>query len=113
MPSTARRSLPESATDVQEHYSDSWNGDYVRCIKARLPEIDLPLYAKKLGLSERFDPAAHHDIANLIDISFDGPDWWTPPPATQTTYFGYERGDDFLQVLKYSSGYVYFVSTSW
>ncbi len=40
MPSAARRALPESATDIQEYYSDSWNGDFVCLIKAQLPEGD-------------------------------------------------------------------------
>lgn len=113
MPSAARRALPGSATDVREYYSDSWNGDYVRCVRARLPEADLPLYAKHLGLTERFDPVAHASIASMINMSFDGPDWWTPPQAGPTTYFQHKRGDDFLEVLKFSEGYAYFVSTSW
>ena len=113
MPSIARRSLPKSAIDVQEYYSDSWNGDYVRCLKAKLPEADFPLYAKTLGLTASFDPVAHSDIASMINMRFDGPDWWTPPPAEQTTYFRHKLGDDFIQVLKYSSGHAYFVSTSW
>ncbi len=113
MPSAARRALPGSATVVQEYYSDSWNGDYVRCVRAKLPEADFPLYAKHLGLTERFDPVAHADITNMINMSFDVPDWWAPPQAGPTTYFQYKRGDDFLEVLKFSEGYVYFVSTSW
>ena len=69
MPSAARRALPNSATEVQEYYSDSWNGDYVRCVRAKMPEADFPLYAKNLGLTERFDRVAHADIAlSLIHI---------------------------------------------
>lgn len=113
LPSAARRALPDSATDVQEYYSDSWNGDYVRCVRAKLPETDFPLYAKNLGLTERFDPVAHTDIASMINIGVGGPAWWTPPSAGPTTYFQHKRDDDFLQVLKYSGGYAYFVSTSW
>jgi hypothetical protein len=114
VPSAARRALADSATDVQEYYSGSWNGDYVRCLRAKLPEADFPLYAKNLGLTDRFDPVAHADIESMINIGFgDSPAWWTPPVAGPTTYFQHKRGDDFLQVLKFSDGYAFFVSTSW
>lgn len=113
IPSNARRALPKSATDVREYYSDSWNSDYVRCVKAKLPEPDYPLYAKNLGLTERFDPVAHVDIASMINMGIGGaPKWWTPHAAGPTTYFQHKRADS-LQVLKYSSGYAYFVSASW
>lgn len=114
LPSTARRALPKSATEIQEYYSDSWNGDYLRCIKARLPEADFPVYAKKLGLNEQFDPIAHVDIASTLNMGFsDAPAWWTPPVASRTTYFQFIPSNDFLQILNYSGGYAYFVSTSW
>jgi len=113
MPSAARRALPSSAMEVQEFYSDSWNGDYVRCLRAKLPEADFPLFAKHLGLSEHFDPVKDADIASMINMSFGGPDWWRPPQAGPTTYFKYKRGNDFLEVLNYSEGYAYFVSTAW
>lgn len=114
MPSGARRALPNSATEVQEYYWDSFNGDYERSVKARMPEKDFPLYARNLGLSVRFDPVVHADIASKISMHIPGaPSWWTPPPAGPTTYFRYEKGHDWLQALAYSEGYAYFVSTSW
>jgi hypothetical protein len=70
MPSGAGRALPESATEVQEYYRDSWNGDYVRCLRAKLPEADFPLYAKNLGLTERFDPAAKSKPRNVPNWGF-------------------------------------------
>lgn len=56
LPSGARKALPRSASDVREYYSGSWNGDYARCIKAKLPEADVANYARNLGLTTRFDP---------------------------------------------------------
>ena len=113
VPSRPRRALPYSATQVQEYYSDCWNGDYIRLVKAKLPEADYPRYARNLGLTNRFDPIAHADIADHIMMSFGGPGWWTPPAPSRTTYFAYKRGDCFIEVLKYSEGYVYFVSSAW
>ena len=114
VPSTARRSLPQSAAGIQEFYSSSWNGDYVRCIKARLTEADLSIYAKKLGINDQFDPIANTDIASTINMGFlDAPAWWTPPLASRTTYFQSKQNSHYLEILKYSEGYVYYVSTSW
>ena len=113
-PSAARRALPESATDIQEYYSDSWNGDFVRLIKARLPEGDYEEYAKALNLSTRFDDSKHADIRSTIDISVgDSPAWWDPPRSSGTTYFDIVKGDDCVQTLKYSNGTVYMLIVSW
>ncbi|HEY5742081.1 MAG TPA: hypothetical protein VIS99_06020, partial [Terrimicrobiaceae bacterium] len=35
-----RRALPSSASEIQEYYDDSWNGDFVRLVKAPLPATD-------------------------------------------------------------------------
>lgn len=114
LPSVARKALPMSATNVREYYSGSWNGDYVRCLKAKLPEADVPTYAGNLGLTNRFDPVAHGSISGKINTGIGGaPSWWTPPQASPSTYFNYTPGKDGLQVLTYSGGYVYFVSAVW
>ena len=114
MPSAARRALPKSATDIQEYYSDSWNGDFVRLIKARLPKDDYEEYAKALDLSTRFDESTHADIRSMIDIGAgDAPAWWDPPPSSSTTYFDHVRGDDYVKTLKYSNGTVYLFIGSW
>jgi hypothetical protein len=114
LPSGVRRALPESATDIQEYYSDSWNGDFVRLIKARLPEGDYHQYAKALNLSTRFDESKHSDIRSKIDIGAgDAPAWWDPPQSSSTTYFDHVKGDDYVKTLKYSNGTVYLFITSW
>ena len=114
LPSKIRRALPKSATEIQEYYSDSWNGDYLRCLKARLPENDFPIYAKNLGLNEQFDPIANADISSVINMSCsDTLAWWTPPPASRTTFFKFEPTNDFLEIISYSEGYAYYVSASW
>jgi hypothetical protein len=114
LPSADRRALPNTASEVQEYYSDSWNGDFVRLLKARLPESDYESYAKNRGLTQRFDPIAHEDIRSMIEINAaDAPYWWGPPPASTKTFFRYERGDHWVQTLSYSHGTVYLLTTSW
>ena len=112
--SSARKALPDSATEVQEFYSGSWNGDYARCLKAKLPEADYPLFAKNLGLTEHFDARSNAEIASIINMGVDdAPKWWAPPAATSTTYALFKRGQKGLRVLKYSEGRAYLLSTSW
>jgi hypothetical protein len=114
IPSTARSQLPASATDIQEYYSDSWNGDFVRLIKAKLPQETYAEYARRLKIVTLFDPATDQDIESVINLVIaDAPTWWNPPKASETTYFEHRKGDDYLQVLSYSNGYVYYLVTSW
>lgn len=114
LPSGVRRALPESATDIQEYYSDSWNGDFVRLLKARMSEEAYGDYAKALGLVTRFDESKHADIRSSIDMGAGGaPSWWDPPRSSDTTYFKHLKGDDFVKTLKYSNGTVYVFITSW
>ena len=115
LPSGPRRALPESAYDIQEYYSDSgWNGDFLRVIKAKLPEKDYESYAKALGLATRYDSSKHEDIKSYIDIGAgDTPVWWDPPKASVTTYFEYTKGDGYVKTLKYSDGTVYLFIVSW
>lgn len=86
VPSSARRALPASATEIQEYYDDSWNGDFARVIKAKLPEKDYTEYARRLGLTVRFDPLKHAEIASSINMGVGGPEWWNPPQATETIF---------------------------
>jgi hypothetical protein len=99
---------------VQEYYKDHWNGDFVRLLKARLPEPDFPQYAKNLGLTERFDPVTHADASSLVNsLRFvSGQKWFDPPHADRTTYLKHKRGDDYFEVLWYSNGFVYFIAFS-
>lgn len=112
IPSAARKALPPSATEVQEFYTGRI--DFVRCLKARLPDTDFPVYARSLGLTQQFDPAGDTDAARYLNMGFDeAPIWWTPPMADRTTYFQYKRGRDRVEVLKYGGGYVYYMVQAW
>ncbi len=60
IPSNAVRALPGSATDVHEYYwDDGFKGDFVRVVKAKMPESDFPAFVNKLGLTDTYDPAVH------------------------------------------------------
>lgn len=114
IPSAARRKLPASATQIQEYYSNCWNGDFVRLIKAKLPRQEYAKYAGSLNLASLYDPAIRQDMEGTINMGIgDAPSWWNPPTASGTTYFEYKKGNDCLQVLSYSNGYVYYLVTSW
>ncbi|EDY16070.1 hypothetical protein CfE428DRAFT_6395 [Chthoniobacter flavus Ellin428] len=112
LPSAARRALPASASDVQEYYSGTV--DYVRCLKAKLPEGDVVLYARNLNLTSRFDPVEDAKIASMVNIGIgDAPKWWNPPSASASSYFRYAPGKERVEVLRYSNGYVYYLVTAW
>jgi hypothetical protein len=114
VPSGPRRALPKSASDIQEYYSDSWNGDFVRIIKAKLPEKDYVDYANELKIPFSFDASKHEDIRSMIDMGAgDAPSWWNPPSASETTFFDHVKGDDYVKSLKYSNGTVYLFIASW
>jgi hypothetical protein len=89
VPSSARRALPKSAANIREYYSDSWNGDFIRLIRADLRGWDDYIaYAKTLGFSERYSKVKHADIKTIIGMGAgNAPGWWTPPPVDENTFF--------------------------
>jgi len=115
IPSKARRALPSSATDIQEHYSDAgFTGDFTRVLKARLPEQDFLLYAKNLGLTEKYDPSKHDSISSHVGtIVGRVPNWWDDPRDLDNCYFLYTPDKDFMERIKWKNGWVYFLAISW
>ena len=72
------------------------------------------MFAKRIGLTQKFDPTAHADIKSVIEMGAgDAPNWWDPPAASSTTYFEHARGDDYVKTLYYSRGTTYLFITSW
>ncbi|MDC0087975.1 hypothetical protein OAI07_00375 [Akkermansiaceae bacterium] len=112
IPSEAKSALPNSAANVREYYSGTV--DFVRLIKAELPQEDYVIYAANLGLTAQFNSAKHENIRRTIDMGIsDAPSWWDPPNASGTTFFKYTEGDEYFQVLHYFKGTAYLVITSW
>jgi hypothetical protein len=110
-----RKALPAEASDIIEHLSHgAIGGDFARFLKASLPENRYSDYAKSLGLSERFNPQKHQRIQSTLNMTIDdAPSWWTPPEVDSTAYFEHKEGDDYLRVLRYHDGSVYFLVLSW
>ena len=79
-----------------------------------MPESHFPIFARNLGLTQRFDPVAHNHIASTINmgVSHEVP-WFRPPGADATTFFKHEPGREYLMVLTYADGYAYYLATSW
>ena len=114
IPSRARRALPSSGADVQEYYSDSgFTGDFVRVLKARLPEADFQQYASNLGLT-KYDPAIHGAEYDTIKIGAgDVPKWWNDPREMDNCYFKYTPGEEYYTRITWKDGWVYFISQAW
>jgi hypothetical protein len=117
VPSSVRRALPPSASEVKEFYWEAGvTGDFTRCLKAKLPESDFPVFAKNLGLKTRFDPKIHGNVP-LADrgagMTSEINSWWNPPAASGTTYLDYTPGDNYVSYLKYADGHVYFLAHEW
>ncbi len=115
VPSIACRALPDSATDIQEYYSDGgFTGDFARVLKARLPEKDFPLYAKNLGLSEKYDPIKYGSTYDQLKTAVGSvPDWWDEPTDMGNCYFLHTPGKEFFERIKWKDGWVYFVAVAW
>lgn len=113
IPSRVVRALPDSASDVHEYYwDDGFTGDFVRVLKARMPESDFPAFVNNLGLIDKYDPAVHGS-GRVSFSAMCGEDWWNPPESLDNAYIEYRPGDDYYVVVKYHEGYAYFTALSW
>jgi hypothetical protein len=114
IPSAARKALPSSARNIQEHYIGGFHPDFVRLLKAELPEEDLSTYLSNLNLTVKYDPEIHSKIKSTINIRYgDAPNWWDEPHSLDQCYFDYTQGDEYLKRVKWKNGWVYFSVTSW
>ena len=115
IPSNVRKALPNDATDVHEYYEDNkFFGDFARYVKAKIPESEMPEFARKLSLSRRYSP---HMVKANFPLDFDGETgigaWWHPSPALDSAYIEIGPGTEAYSIAKYENGYVYFKATSW
>ena len=112
MPSFARRSLPWNATEIRELYHDArFGSDFLRCLKAKIDRDDFDAYAKRLNLSETYDPKLHADLV----MSWNGCDepWWNPPKTRDGVRFETANGANFYAMALWHEGHVYFKVFSW
>ena len=114
IPSRARRALPDSATDIQEYYADAgFNGDFIRILKARLPESDFQRYAVNLALT-KYNPSIHGSEYDTIHISIgDVPKWWDEPRNIDNCYFNYIPEKEYITRITWNNGWVYFMALAW
>lgn len=115
-PSIVRQALPASATNVQEYYSDDgFQGNFVRCLQADMPQSEMPSFAAKLGLTQRYDAQRNANLANL-PLGFGTSDvisWWEPPLSLDGSYLEYAPGKSSYSIAKYENGRVYFKAIAW
>ena len=112
-PSIVRQALPVTATNVQEYYSDDgFHGDFVRCLQADMPQSEMPRFAGRLGLSQRYDPK--RDAKLLLGFTTsDAISWWQPPESLDGAYFKNESGRNAYSLAKYANGRAYFIGRAW
>lgn len=112
-PSVVRRALPAAATDVQEYYSDDgFHGDFVRCLQARMPRSEMPKFASRLGLTERY--SSSKDSKLPLSFSFENASsWWQPPDRLAGAYFKCDPHEDKFYAATYQNGQVYFLASAW
>ena len=111
IPSKAKRMLPESAMNVQEKYEGCVFYDFSRTLKASLSKEDYLLFIKNYGGLTKYDPGIHtKDIADKVNCYFNGaPDWWADNSISlKNCYFFNESKTDYLIVVKYFEGWLYF-----
>ena len=113
-PSGERRALPESAKNIEEYSSTSWNGDCLRLLKAEMPESEYPAYISRLDNLVKYNPEIHTgDYSSIRMGAGDAPEWWDPPYTDETRYFIYTPGEDHVFYCVYGKGYVYAYCCYW
>lgn len=111
-PSPLRRELPRDATDIREFYDGNWNGDYIRVLRARVRPEEVPAYAARFGLTERYSQAQHAQLP--ISFAAGGtPPWWTPPASLDGAHFRHGRGSESFTAAQYAGGCLYVVASTW
>ncbi|MCH7226592.1 hypothetical protein [Haloferula sp. A504] len=99
------RTLPTGAADIQEFYRDHWNGDFVRLVRAKIPESELREYALKVGAKK---VVTEDHPAEIISWSH-GPSWWSPEGLPRYC----SSGPDQRVLVGWQDGYVYFDAAAW
>jgi len=112
-PSSVRQALPASASNVQEYYSDDgFHGDFVRCLQADMPQSEMPRFAAKLGLLQRYN--AKRDAKLLLGFTTsDAISWWQLPTSLDGAYFECKPSSSSYSLAKYENGHVYFKAIAW
>ena len=108
MPSSAKTSLPSTATEVQEYYEDSFlpPGEFHRVLKARMPRHEVEAYAHRVGATKKESGQTGKEF-----FSWCGgfPEWFNP--QEDPLYYYYEQ--QYRILVGWEDGYVYFDAMAW
>ena len=94
-PSIVRQALPASAAN-----------------QANMPKSEMPRFAAKLGLSQRYDPKRDAKLPLKFSTS-DIISWWQPPQSLDNAYYDYNPSNNSYSLAKYENGQVYFKAIAW
>jgi hypothetical protein len=100
------RFLQFHASEIKDDYDDSgagFTGDFTRKISARCTEEIFHRYAAQLGLHQRF--LESHPSWLIYEKSF-------LPADLKGAYFNHAKVD-YVQILAWSDGYLYYYIDSW
>jgi hypothetical protein len=113
LPSRARRALPWEATDICEHYwDDGFQGDFLRCLKAKVSEEGFHSYVRALGLCHVYSTQQHKNLPLTFRVGCDEP-WWNPSDSLDDAYFSHTPGKEHFALAKHENGHAYFVGFAW
>lgn len=109
-PCGAYGALPESAKEIKVYYKCvGFTMDYVRVVKAKIPESDFRTFALAVG----FIPQNYsEDIVWAMSEDSAPDEWWNPPDDIVKEGYFYQE-DEFIKCLKYHNGYIYYYETKW
>jgi len=109
LPSSPRRALPSSATEIHEFYKDyGFTGDFTRLLTAKCSIDEFHAYARQ----QELDPVIGDELpSGCRPWSRSDESWWTPPSSLAGAYFTFERG--YRRILAYHEGRLYYDMTAW
>lgn len=111
----AKRNLPETASNVQEYSRDTgFSGDYLRLLKADIPQKDFSEYVVALGMTEVYLEDKHLGIIKNQMRYSNLPDWWDNTiPEEDNAYILYDTKKEIFKLLFWKDSKVYYVSSGW
>ena len=106
-PSLARTSLPDTATEIQEYYENTFlpPGEFHRLLKARMPRHEVEAYAHRVGATKRESGQTGKEFFSWAGAE----EWFTP--QEDPLYYYHER--QYRILVGWEDGYVYFDARAW
>ncbi len=100
--------LPDTATDIREHRTDSFPSDFLDCMIARITEDEYEAYVQKLNSVSTWNIPLESkpgvDFTGFTDV----PNWWKPPSSNRTTKFR-EQGST-VEITTFQDGVLYYMT---